>query len=171
MLELSMDKFSEKVSNTDFKNAYDDIYSYLIEGQTLLKQKRAYILGGQPGSGKSNYFIDNSEAENCVILNGDDYRKFHPRYDDIVCSDVQSIPDRTQEFCNTVIEQLIDDFSQEGYNMIIEGTLRNPDVPIKTCAELKSKEYNVSLIVVSCDAEIAWKSTLERAQKMADRGE
>lgn len=167
-----MNKFLENFSNIEFINAYEDIFNYLIEGQSLLlKQRCAYILGGQPGAGKSNYFIDNSEAENCVILNGDDYRKFHPKYDDIVLNNIQSMPAKTQKFCNAVIEQLIDELSQDGYNMVIEGTLRNPDISIKTCTELKRRKYHVNLIVLACDAEIAWKSTLERAKRMAERGE
>lgn len=166
-----MDRFLGSFSDIEFQNAYNDIRNYLVEDQLLLKQQCAYILGGQPGAGKSNYFLENTDTKYSVILNGDDYRKFHPKYDDIVNNDIQSMPDKTQEFCNTVIEHLIDDLSQEGYNMVIEGTLRNPDVPIKTCTELKSKKYNVNLVVIACDAEIAWKSTLERAQKMAEHGE
>lgn len=46
--------------------------------------------------------------------------------------------------------------SQKGYNLIIESTLRNPDVSIKTCYQLKGKGYNPDLVVVACDAETSW---------------
>ena len=62
------------------------------QGQEILKGRKAYILGGQPGSGKSNYFIDNPDAKNCIILNGDDYRKFHPKYDNIIANEQQDMP-------------------------------------------------------------------------------
>jgi UDP-N-acetylglucosamine kinase len=166
-----MNKTKDIYSSTEFENAYHDIYGYLTQNHDLLKRKCAYILGGQPGSGKSNYFKGNSESKNCIILNGDDYRKFHPKYDNIIAHGQQDMPSRTQNFCNAVVERLIDDFSRSGYNMVIEGTLRNPEVPIKTCSQLKNRGYHVNLIVMACDAELAWKSTLRRADQMTEFGE
>lgn len=166
-----MDKDLKKFSNKEFKDAYDDIYSFLVDGQSLSRQRCAYVLGGQPGAEKSNYFLNNPEVQDYIILNGDDYRKFHPRYDVIARDNMQNMPGQTQSFCNKVIESLIDELSQSGYNMIIEGTLRNPDIPVRTCVELKCRKYHVNLVIVACDAEMAWKATLERAAKMAEHKE
>lgn len=60
--------------------------------------------------------------------------------------------------------------SQKGYNLIIEGTLRNPDVPIKTCYQLKEKGYNPDLVVVACDAETSWGATVEGAYTQREMG-
>lgn len=168
---MIMNKPEEVYSNTEFENAYNDIYGYLTQNHDLSRRKCAYILGGQPGSGKSNYFTGTPGSKNCIILNGDDYRKFHPKYDEIIANGQQDMPGKTQSFCNAVVERLINDLSQNGYNMVIEGTLRNPEVPIKTCSLLKNRGYHVNLVVMACDAELAWRSTLKRAGQMSEFGE
>lgn len=161
----------ENFSDIEFEYAYNDIYFNLTEGVVPADQRCAYILGGQPGAGKTSFFINNPQTENYIVINGDDYRKFHPNYDRISQYDTQNMPSMTQSFCNAVVERLIKDLSDRGYNMVIESTLRNPKVPINTCNELKQKGYTVTLSVIACDIESSWKSTLQRAEKMAERGE
>ena len=161
----------EIFSDIEFEYAYNDIYSNLTEGVIPADQRCAYILGGQPGAGKTSFFMNNPQTENFIVVNGDDYRKFHPNYNTITQYDIQDMPFLTQGFCNIVVGKLIKELGDNGYNMVIEGTLRNPKVPITTCNVLKQKGYVVKLSVIACDIESSWKSTLHRADKMVERGE
>ncbi len=105
-----------------------------------------------------------------IPINGDEYRRFHSNYSSIIRTDSEHYAERTQSFSNRVVETLISDLGSNGYNLIIEGTLRNPDIPIRTCEFLKSKGYEHELVVVACDAEKAWQSTITRAELLKSRG-
>lgn len=159
--ERQEDYYSEE----QFEERFLQIKKYLTNGHSSEDEKCTIILGGQPGAGKSTYY-NNYSVDNFVIINGDDFRRFHPNFLNIVSSDIEHMAERTQRFSNAVVERLIRELSQESYNLIIEGTLRNPDVPIRTCKDLNSKGYKTDLVVVACDAELAWKSTIIRAENM-----
>jgi len=163
MLDYSKDYFSDG----DFNAVYKKIKEYVTFGCEPMNEKCTIILGGQPGAGKSTYYSTREDpVSNSVIINGDDYRRFHPNFSRIIRSDAEHMAERTQDFTNRVVERLITDLGNDGYNMIIEGTLRNPQVPINTCKELQSKGYNPDLVVVACDAEKAWISTIKRAEAL-----
>lgn len=152
---------------------YTKIYNSIISEQQYKKNKKAYILGGQPGCGKSSFITNNqaqSDIQSAIPINGDDYRAFHPSYEQIASTDIVNMPNRTQPFVNSVVETMIDILSDENYNLIIEGTLRTAKVPQTTCAKLKEKGYDTSLIVVACNVETSWLSTLSRAENMAKNG-
>lgn len=167
LYDIHADEYSER----EYKGSYRAIKTALTMFAKISDEKRAYILGGQPGAGKSTFYAGNGALSDYVVIDGDQCRRYHPKYRDIVKYDLDNYANRTQPFVNRVIEQLISDLSADGYNIIVEGTLRNPDVPIRTCDLLKSKGYNTKLIVVTCDAEQSWQSTIRRAQLMQEMGE
>ena len=69
------------------------------------------------------------------------------------------------------MERLIDDLGKDGYNMVIEGTLRDFRVPIQTAGKLKEYGYHTKLFVMAVDACISWESTLHRAELMKQVGQ
>lgn len=145
--------------------AYKKIKSMVTENKTPdLEHQAAIILGGQPGAGKTSIFRDNPEFSNYVLINADDFRIFHPDYDAISKKDYEHYAERTQGFINTITERLIEELSNEGYNLLIEGTLRTVAVPLRTCKALKNKGYNIDLYVVAEDATISWENTIKRAE-------
>ena len=153
-----------------FKLSYEMIRASLLEGKNVNKEKNTIILGGQPGAGKSRFYSMNDKLNDYIAINGDEYRRFHPNYVNIIENDPAHYAERTQKFSNRVVETLISDLSDRGYNLIIEGTLRNPEVPLRTCEYLKGKGYKSELVVVSCDAEKAWQSTISRASLLKEKG-
>lgn len=161
----------KEFTEQEFNIKYQEIKSILTVEKYPEKNKRiVFILGGQPGSGKSLFYAK-SNLENYIAINGDDYRKFHPKLEDFKHTDVDEYVARTQHFANKISNRLINELSNEGYNLIIEGTLRTTEIPIKTCNVLKSKNYQSNLVVIACSAEDAWKSTIERANLMRQAGE
>ena len=122
------------------------------------------MINGQPGSGKSTY--ESKLSKNSVIIDTDEFRKFHPRIEDIKKLDAENYAERTQSFASTITEKLIEELSKEQYDLIIEGTLRTAEVPIKTCNKLKENGHIVNLVVVACDACQAWEATINRAFNM-----
>lgn len=162
----SLDSFS----STDFNSVYKEIIGHLTEGKYPDREHCTVVLGGQPGAGKSSFYRTNNNLDNHIAINGDDFRIRHPNYEAIVKHDPEHYSELTQPFCNQVVEKLIEDLGNKGYNLIIEGTLRNPNVSINTCELLNTKGYHTDLVVVACDAETAWKSTISRAHIDLEKG-
>ena len=154
----------------EFEECYNKIYDSLTKDGIAQQQNCVIFLGGQPGSGKS-HFIGQDEFIDYIKINGDDYRKHHPRFKDIVSYDVKDMAERTQEFVNACIERLIKDLSDEGYNLVIEGTLRSPQVTINTCQTLKDKGYQTDLYIVAIDAVTSWNYTINRAELLKEMGD
>lgn len=153
----------------EFERSYKKIYSSLIKDGISTQHHCVVFLGGQPGTGKSSLAEDDTFL-NYININGDTYRKYHPRFKEIVAYDLDKMVNRTQEFVNQCIERLIKEFSNYGYNLVIEGTLRDSQVTINTCQTLKDKGYKTDLYIVAVDAITSWKSTLNRAEVLKDLG-
>lgn len=154
-----------------FDKIYDKIYEELTSGYYKQEHRVAYLLGGQPGSGKSTFYTDNNELMGYVVVDGDKFRKYHPNINDIIKNDYENYVERTQHFSNQVVERLIKDLSYHGYNIVIEGTLRDAKYPISTCKTLKEAGYVTNLVIVACDAELSWKSTINRTKILKELGE
>lgn len=135
-------------------------------------QPAAALLGGQPGAGKS--YLTSAileENENMVVIDGDYIRQFHPHLEQIQKEFGADYPKETQPFVNRAVEQLIDELSKEHYNLVIEGTLRDISVPLKTAGMLDKRGYIIDLYVIATDKGLSWQSTISRGDKMKEHGE
>ena len=128
----------------------------------------AYLIVGQPGAGKTRMANIFSEAHNgnIAFINGDEYRKYHPHYRELVNTYGDDAVLHTAKFSGRMTEALIDDFSSDRYHLIIEGTLRTTEVPLKTKKLLESRGYAVSLNVILVRPEVSYLSTLKRYEEM-----
>ena len=142
-----------------FEKVYKEIYSQIFQ-EHYPANHQAIILGGQPGAGKS--FQSLLYRDSFYHIDGDSYRASHPFFREIQKLGPDSLPEHTQAFRNQVVERLINDLSSEGVNLIVEGTLRNPAVPLRTRNLLMDRGYSVSLQVVVRSAVDSWLSTLDR---------
>ena len=66
---------------------------------------------------------------------------------------------------------IIDELSTEKYNLIVEGTLRTAEVPMKTAKELKERGYRTELCVMAVKPEISYESTILRYENAILLGE
>ena len=76
----------------------------------------------------------------------------------------------TKTFAGKMTEALINKLSDEGYNLIIEGTLRTAETPLKTQQELSKKGYQVEMAVIQVRPEVSYLGTLTRYEEMIKRG-
>ncbi|MBM9833989.1 zeta toxin family protein, partial [Enterococcus faecalis] len=76
---------------------------------------------------------------NIIIIDGDSYRSLHPNYLALQDEYGKNSVDYTKGFAGKMVEHLVDELSNQGYHLLIEGTLRTTEVPRKTARLLKSR--------------------------------
>jgi len=159
-------------SEKEYKKTYSRIKNILLNEKSKENYPLAALVGGQPGSGKSEltkYLL--SQDRNMISIDGDYIRLYHPHLNDIQKKYGVEYPKITQPFVNRIVEQLIDELSKEQYNLIIEGTLRDINVPLKTAALLDGRNYIVELYVIATNKDLSWQSTIDRGDEMKKNGE
>ena len=168
-----VDDFSTKYpfSDDEFNRAFDEVFNDKIFNKTPIKNKSAFVIGGQPGAGKSS-LIDNILNEkfnnNAIIISGDDFRRYHPKFNAIQENEDKLSAKYTQNFSNKITERLIEVASNKGYNIIVEGTFKTDATPIKTLTLLKEKGYDTNIAIKVCDKDTSWQSCLERYKKQKE---
>lgn len=115
----------------------------------------ACILGGQPASGKGNLasIITKSiyPEQTFLIVNGDTYRNFHPDYQNLV-KNPHIYSKETQVFSNVFTEELIKEAVRNRFHIIIEGTMRNPKIPLNTSNLFRQNGFKVEALAISAPA-------------------
>ena len=136
------------------------------------KNPQAVLLGGQSEAGKTNLHAVFYEAfdKNVIVINGDEYRSRHPRYHQIDEAYGIDAAQHTATWAGNMTEALIDEFSRVGHNLIVEGTLRTAEVPLKTATLLRSHGYRVSLALMAVKPEISLVSCQIRYELMRIAG-
>lgn len=144
-----------------------------IIGNALPEEKKqAFILGGQPGSGKSSFAREVLKVnKNIVFINGDDLRAYHPKYYFYLKENDKEAADMTQAVCNYWIESLIQECIVRSLDFIVEGTMRKTDVPMRTATMLHEAGYFINLVVISTPYELSLKSLEYRYQELKKLGQ
>ncbi len=138
-----------EISEGDILKIYNEsILTTLLNFESSDKPE-AYVIGGQPGSGKSAFASQILSNGDFVFINGDDFRDLHPHYYEYLVENEMDAADKTQKVVNFWIEKLIEDCVSRKLNIIIEGTMRNTNVPIKTIRMLKDKDYKINVAVMA----------------------
>lgn len=134
---------------------------------------KGYVLGGQPGAGKSNLIslVEKENKGNVLIVNGDEFRKYHPQFNEIQEKYGKDAPKHTAEFAGKMTGRVIEKALENKFNLVVEGTFRTAETPLKTLSDMKQKGYSTSVYIMTTSAEVSWNSTLERYDKMLAAGE
>lgn len=147
------------------------IYS-LSNGAQVEENPHAWLLGGQSGAGKTRLhrICSNQLGGNAIVINGDEYRRSHPHFAAIQKQFGDDAPAHTAQWSGAMTEALIQALSRQGFNLIIEGTLRTSSVPLKTAQLLRDRGYAVSLALMAVKPEISLISCQIRYEMMRIAG-
>lgn len=156
----------------DVAKALNEEFNTLAATSRPADKPTAVLCGGQPGAGKTTiHEIQSTINPQIIIINGDEYRRHHPNYEKIQAKYGDDSVLHTQSFANAIVEGLIERLSSAKYPLVIEGTLRDPNVPLKTCATLKSKGYLVEMHVMAVSKHDSWQGTIDRYDAMKANGQ
>ena len=136
------------------KNIFEREKPDLLSGLKSQEKPIAFILGGQPASGKSGLakaILRQFPDKDFLFVNGDIYREFHPEADELI-----KYPERysveTQIFSNFFTEALIQEAITYKYNIIVEGTMRNPEVPLRTALAFRENGFDTEAFAIAAPA-------------------
>lgn len=136
------------------KNIFEREKTDLLSGLKTQEKPIAFILGGQPASGKSGLakaILRQFPDKDFLFVNGDIYREFHPEAGELI-----KYPERysveTQIFSNFFTEALIQEAITYKYNIIVEGTMRNPEVPLRTALAFRENGFNTEAFAIAAPA-------------------
>lgn len=158
----------ESYNTEEFDKALERTIELLTFNKNKSSTPRAVILGGQSGAGKTTiHRVKMMESKgDYIVIDGDTYRAQHPHFRELqVKYGVDSV-DYTKVFAGKMVEAVIDKLSSLQYNLIIEGTLRSAEVPIKTATLLKSKGYTVDFCLIATKPELSYLTTQLRYLEM-----
>lgn len=158
----------EELVKKTFDLAWKDTLEKYRTNPTSQTVPCGYVLGGQPGAGKS--FLNGLANEKChkniVVINGDDFRKYHPDYDEFQRRYGKNSPKYTASFAGKMTEAILNKAIEKHYNIVIEGTFRTSETPIKTLSKMKENGYRTEVMIQTCSKELSWKSCQERYYAM-----
>lgn len=164
-----MNEAREHAKNA-FKEAWEDIKNDNELAKPNQQNPQAFVLGGQPGAGKSNLTknIQQKMQENVIEINGDNFRKYHPNYKEFQEKYKQDSPKYTAAFAAALTEAILQKAIAEKYNIVIEGTFRTAQTPINTLQNFKNNGYETNVLIQTCNCDVSWNSCLERYEKMLE---
>ncbi len=132
-------------------------------------RKKATILAGQPGSGKTGLSakaIETAqETGGAVVVDIDELRKSHEHYLPLMRADDKTAAEKTHEDASAAAEAVRKAAIEQGLDLIIDGTLKTPDKAERLVQELVDAGYEVEVIALAVPPEASWQGVLDRYQR------
>lgn len=125
-----------------------------------LPNPAAYIVAGQPGSGKTRMSSVVIEEYNADIIQsmGDNFRGFHPRYQKLLKKYGQYCAYFTLPQAKFLSDLTLHRAAEGRYNIIQEGALENVKHTMEMIEFLKRKGYTVVIMLRACPRKKSWKA-------------
>ena len=155
-------------SENELNERLHEIISFLTFSKKPVDSPTAFLLGGQAGSGKTGLqrIIVEEMNNNIVVINNDTFKTLHPNFEELVMRYGMRATKLVTPFSNRMTEEIIAFLAEQRYNIVIEGTLRTVETPLKTANLLKQHDYDVNLYIMAVPAQLSYLGTLTRFEDM-----
>ncbi len=168
MMQLDALRIAYKLSENEINTLQARIIKKYTRNKTPVEPPTAVIIGGQPGSGKSELIIQalNLFRNNAVVCNADDYRDFHPKADEIKREHEKYYPEITVAYSQPWNNGLRDHCEKNRFNYILETTFSSGERMNDTIRQIKAKGYHVVIMVLAVPAALSVLGTHIRFEDM-----
>lgn len=128
---------------------------------TAVARPHLIVVGGQPGSGKSSsahsYAKEFSDQGGIVPVIGDDYRRFHPRFLDVITTDDTNLAATTGPAALWWVQAAATWCRGRRVNVLIEATLRDREQSFNptVAAQFAAAGYQITIIVLAVPALVS----------------
>jgi predicted ABC-type ATPase len=166
---------ADGVSQQSLESAYRRIERDALQHSQPQDRPHAILLGGQPGSGKS-VLSDRAQSDlrqsgGSIVIDADRMREEHPRYQQLSKEDPLNAADRTHKEAGQWAQRLTATAIEERRNLVIDGTMRNPEAMQELASRLKEHGYTVEARVMAVDAETSMtRARLRFEESVESRG-
>lgn len=160
------------LSRERLQHIYDTrIAPDLFRSVQPVERPTAVVLGGQPGAGKtpmqnlaSREFADRGGI---VKIIGDDLRAYLPHYKSLQRADDKTAAFYTDRDSGRLVEMAIAEAASRRVNVLVEGTMRSPDVVAKTLRDFREAGFQTDARALAVSPELSGLGILQRyaAQK------
>lgn len=130
---------------------FEDIAQHAMMLSKPVQQPVAIILGGQPGAGKAalSSYATAELGGNTIKIDADELRKYHPHLLKLMRENDRDAADLTHRDAAGWAVKLTNLAIKEHRNLVIDGTMRDPDSLAKLCGKLQSAGYRVDARVLA----------------------
>lgn len=149
-----------KLSEQEHKEILFSLIEDMQIATSASSQPTVLIISGQPGCGKSSIsdtvkMCVFSQPNTVATINGDEYRKVHPRSAEIFKLHDKEYAKYTDPDVRLWTSELFDWAAEHKRDIIFESTLRQKEPINSTIKQLKAKGYKVCIAVMAVPAEIS----------------
>ncbi len=160
--------------NNNLNEVIERICNEKIKEKKINEQPLCVLLGGLPGSGKTNLIKkvqEEYEERDFVVIDTDEYRKLYPDYELLIKTPEKAIAE-TSEFSNAIEAELIKKAFEEHCDIISVTTLRATEAIDKILYEPAIKNgYRMQVCIMSVPITESGLSAQNRYEKQIANGE
>ncbi|WP_347109869.1 zeta toxin family protein [Paenarthrobacter sp. S56] len=145
-----------------------EIVPFLFSDAEPEDHPRLYLVGGQPGAGKSAAMETvlrhaAERGQSCpVAVIGDELRIFHPAYGSLLETDPIHMPEATAASSGAWIRRSLDYARNRRISVAVEGTFRTPEVTLSTAEVFYEAGFFTCLIALAVPGPVSRLSTVDR---------
>jgi predicted ABC-type ATPase len=139
----------------------------LMRNASPAEHPRAILIAGQPGSGKSALAKKATKElnNNVVIIDPDLLRGYHPRYFRHLREDSMNAADKVHRDASAWAKELRAAAISQRRNIIVDGTLGNPERAAALCQELREQGYHVEVRAMAVNGELSRQGIIARYER------
>ena len=159
----------------DSEQVYTKIERHALDHTVAQEKPRAILLGGQPGSGKSELARmaqhELSQNGRAVVIDADKLRERNPVYQALSITDPKNAADLTHKEAAEWARRLTTAAVKGRRNLVIDGTMRDPKGVLTLAGKLREHGYTVEARVIAVNPEVSInRARLRFEEQVAARG-
>lgn len=146
----------------------DEIIPFLFDEYALEETPHLYLIGGQPGAGKSaametiqRHAVERGRSRPIAIV-GDDLRIFHPAYGHLLEHMPILMPEATAQASGHWVRACIAYAREHRISTAVEGTFRTPEVPLNEADCFYAAGYFTCLHALAVPSAVSRLATVDR---------